>query len=579
MNNQQLEKYSSAITLSDMEIFVFPELMYALVLANIISPVIWQWRQADCFKRLHGKPAYKKLMRLKQFIMDEYEFNLDLNTWGLTSKKNELKRFESFISPEAVAQSNALFGYQGDKYYFDVDIRKHFGLDQYDGDIIPYWKTETIEAMNAFHLKPGYETGAGECVSLSALYAAAAFVVCGIPLEDIFMILTPLHSQNFINVNGGVLTNNRRIITKSMWFNGTTITTKAQRAIRNEQATIVAHSSGYLHCVYNDATIDKLEYERFLKQLDSYLSTDLTPLIFANFLRCYNQYQRHFQFCRDCRGQAKFIKAESLFQYEHGSNFRIADSTHEKLLDEVSDEDYLNYQLWERIRCDEFEQFLNENKVDLKTEPGQKTLKDFVTPLISNADQFVNDVADFIHVEAKLPPETKNFTNTSAIQLSVDQTREQIIEYLQSIRTQNSTADLTFYAYRDMETCDWQPFITAAIRRNPVSIQMTADKSIEQVYNWLKEIRNSSIYSENRLAQPDEVANYLTGDGIEKAFFMANVIKNKTHDQNIEIIINNNNVLVKSDREYYFTSNKKLNQTVNITPDSMIRTDSGKVRT
>jgi hypothetical protein len=43
-------------------------------------------------------------------------------------------------------QSNALFGYEGDKYYFDIDIRKHFGLDKYDSDIIPYWKTETVEA-------------------------------------------------------------------------------------------------------------------------------------------------------------------------------------------------------------------------------------------------------------------------------------------------------------------------------------------------------------------------------------------------------------------------------------------------
>ena len=67
---------------------------------------------------------------------------------------------------------------------------------KYDNDIIPYWKTETIEAMNAFQFKDGYKTGAGECVSLSTLYAAAAFIVCGIPLEDIYMILTPLHSQN-----------------------------------------------------------------------------------------------------------------------------------------------------------------------------------------------------------------------------------------------------------------------------------------------------------------------------------------------------------------------------------------------
>lgn len=36
-----LEKYSSAFSLSDMEIFVFPELLFPLVIANIMSPVLW----------------------------------------------------------------------------------------------------------------------------------------------------------------------------------------------------------------------------------------------------------------------------------------------------------------------------------------------------------------------------------------------------------------------------------------------------------------------------------------------------------------------------------------------------------
>ncbi len=98
MNSEQLEKCSSAITLSDMEIFVFPELMYSLVLANIMSPIIWQWRELDCFKKLKNKNSYRKLMRLKQFMIDKYEFNLDLETWGLTSKAKELKRFEKFVS-------------------------------------------------------------------------------------------------------------------------------------------------------------------------------------------------------------------------------------------------------------------------------------------------------------------------------------------------------------------------------------------------------------------------------------------------------------------------------------------------
>ena len=245
-----MEKYTSAVTLSDMEVFVYPELMYSLVLANIMSPNIWRWRQEETFKKLEGKTPYRKLMRMRQFIMDEYEFNLDIETWGMTSKASELERFAHVIPPEDVAKSNALFGYQGDKYYFDVDIRRHFGLDKYDDDAIPYWKTETVEGMDGFQYKQGYTKKAGECVSLSSLYAAAAFIVCQIPLDDIYMVLTPLHSQNFIDIREGVITNNRRVITKPMWFNGTAISMKAQRAMKNENITIVSHNTGSIHCLY-----------------------------------------------------------------------------------------------------------------------------------------------------------------------------------------------------------------------------------------------------------------------------------------------------------------------------------------
>jgi hypothetical protein len=242
MNSNELEKYSSAITLSDMEIFVFPELMYSLLLANIMSPIIWQWRELDCFKKLQGKTTYRKLMRLKQFIIDEFEFNLDLETWGLTNQSKEIKRFEKFISPDDIAGSNALFGYQGDKYYFDVDIRRHFGLDKYDNDIIPYWKTETLEAMNAFRLKEGYEMAAGECVSLAALYAAAAFVVCEIPLEDIYMVLTPLHSPSLKRCGSTALPfptrHSGRFATKTLQSSLTAaviyiVCIKMQRSIKN----------------------------------------------------------------------------------------------------------------------------------------------------------------------------------------------------------------------------------------------------------------------------------------------------------------------------------------------------------
>jgi len=564
MNSEQLEKYSSAITLSDMEVFVFPELMYSLVLANIMSPIIWRWRELDCFKKLEGKNSYKKLMRLKQFIIDEYEFNLDLETWGLTGKEKELKRFEKFISPDDIAKSNALFGYHGDKYYFDVDIRKHFGLDKYDSDIIPYWKTETVEAMDAFRYKKDYNQNAGECVSLAALYVAAAFVVCGIPLEDIYMILTPLHSQNFIDINDGVLTNNRRLVTKTMWFNGTEISNKAQRALRNENVTIVAHSSGYAHCLYRDATIQKEVYQNFIRKLSSYLLTDLSLNIFANFLRSHGDYQKYFQLCHDCHGQPRFLKAETLFHYEHGSNFRIADETHEKLLAEVSDEDFVSYEIPGRIRCDNLDEFIKKQKIDVRNLHSKEALRKFIKPVIPDSQKFVDELAYFVYVEAKLPSLDKNFVPSEPIKISVEQSREQIIDYLQSLRQTNPTADLAFYAYRDMETCDWEPFIKAAVERNPVSIGAVESLLVEQVYAQLKEMKNDSIYEGKRLAQPDEVANYQTGDGLEKAFFLANVIRQRNPQQDIEIIVDKDNVVLKGTGEYQFLSVKGLIKHINI---------------
>ncbi len=564
MDAEQLEKYSSAMTLSDMEIFVFPELMYSLVLANIMSPVIWQWRNLDCFKKLEGKSPYKKLMRLKQFIIDEYEFNLDLETWGLTNKDTETRRFEKFIPPEEIAASNALFGYHGDKYYFNVDIRRHFGLDKYDSDVIPYWKTETVEAMNAFRLKEGYTTGAGECVSLASLYAAAAFIVCGVPLEDIYMILTPLHSQNFIDLQDGVLTNNRRLVTRTMWFNGTEISDKAQRALRNENVTIVAHNTGYIHCLYKDATIDRRRYEHFTHKLNAYLTTDMELPVFASFLRSSHQYQKYFQLCRDCHKQPQFLKAETLFHYEHGSNYRVGDETFDKLMAEVSDEDFFPYQLPGRIRCDQFCDFLKKHKPDVRTAEGKAVLKEFIESVIPDSGQFVNELADFAHTEAKLPASNKNFLPSDPLEISVEHSREQIIDYLRSKRLTNTTADLAFYAYRDMESCDWAPFIKAAIERSPVSVTMAGHISLDQVYEWLKQMNDASIYDGVRLAQPDEVANYRTGDGLEKAFVLANIIHRRDPGRDLDLIADNSQVVLKCPKKYRFSSAKGFTKRIRI---------------
>ncbi len=566
MEARDIEKYSSAFTLSDMEVFVFPELIYSLVLANIMSPIIWKWRELESFRKLEGKGSYRKLMRLRQFIMDEFDFNLDLETWGLTDKKAELKRFEPYLSPQQISQSNALFGYEGDKYYFDVDIRRHFGLDKYTTDIIPYWKTETVEAMDAFRLKPGYARAAGECVSLATLYAAAAFIVGGVPLEDIYMILTPLHSQNFIDVQDGILTNNRRLVTKAMWFNGTEISHKAQRALRNERVTVVTHNTGYIHCLYDEATIDPRAYEHFQARLADYLSTNLTFTVFTSFLRQESRYQKYFQICRDCHGQPRFMRAELLFHYEHGSPYKIGDTTHEKLMAEVSDEDFVRFELPGRIRCDYLQEFITKQKIDVREARDREALRRFLDGTVPDAGKFVDALTDFVHIEADLPGTERNFSTGGVIQLSTEQSREEIIEYLRRIRAHNTTADLAFYAFRDMESCDWRPFVKAAVERNPISLEMTKSMSLQGVYDWLTRMHSASIYDGNRLAQPDELANYYTGDGLEKAFLLANVLWHRHPEQELHLEADNSRVLLRGAQDYEFVSAKRLQGHVDIMP-------------
>ena len=115
-----------------------------------------------------------------------------------------------------------------------------------------------------------------------------------------------------------------------------------------------------------------------------------------------------------------------------------------------------------------------------------------------------------------------------------------------------------------MENCDWQPFIKAAIERNPVSIEATESMSLDAVYNWLEQMENDSIYDGKRLAQPDEVANYQTGDGLEKAFLLTAVAHRRNHEQDIKMTVAKDNVILEVQRKYEFTSNKGLAKQVNI---------------
>ena len=558
-DKKNLEKYSSAFTLSDMEIFIFPELFYPLVLANIMSPALWEWRDNPWFADIQKKGFTYKANRIKQFIIQNYVFNLDLSTWGLTTKGKEIDRFRDFFDMDMLRQSNALFGYEGDKYYFDIDIRKHFGLDKFNTDVIPYWKTETVEAMNAFRYKEGFSGGAGECVSLSALYAAAMFIVGRIPLEKIFLIATPLHSQNFIIEKEGLITNNRRIVTKNMWFNGTPLSEKARRALENEKVTIVSHISGYIHTIYEEATIDKDAYENFSDHLGKFLVSDINNLVFINFLRFKSKYKQLFQFECNCSGRNRYITLEKVFEYEHNSKFHLSDETREQLICEIEGEEFHLSPIPGLMMLNVAEEYIERT--------GGRDFTAFRDYLIRSTDQvsaemiteMITDLEEFLTTVPRIPVYEKRHVATQVPDISPDHSREQIVSAINSLADRSEVARLSLYVYRDMDQIDWLPFLKAALERNPVSFIDLANKTNEEVYKIIHSLPNESIYNGNRLAQPDEVWNFKRGDGVEKALLMADFILNRDEATEVEIRVDHHNVFVIcNSSEYRFTSEKKF---------------------
>ena len=560
-----LEKYSSAFTLSDMEIFIFPELFYPLVLADIMSPELWKWRADRWFSDIEKKGFTVKANRIKQYIIQNYVFNLDLSTWGLTSKSAEIGRFSDFFDMDMLKQSNALFGYEGDKYYFDIDIRKHFGLDKYDSDIIPYWKTETIEAMGAFRYKENFKTGGGECVSLSALYAAAMFVVGRVPLEKIFLIATPLHSQNFIIEKDGLITNNRRIVTKNMWYNGTSLSEKARRAMENEKVTIVSHISGFIHTLYQEATIDRQAYDFFSEKLKEFLSAELTSLIFINFLRFKSKYKNLFQYRCDCSGTVRYISLEKMFEYEHTSKFNVSSETRGSLVKEIEGDDFHLSPIQWKIMLNDIEAILDEHSGKSLKEIEIEFIKKTGTEFEKVIQEMFEELNNFIFIDPKIPDPEKIYSVTEKLKITTENDREEIINLITDQKDTSETAQLALYVYRDMDKIDWRPFIKAAIERNPVSFGDLNEKTNYEVYSILKELPVESIYDGNRLALPDEVWNFRRGDGIEKAFLLADLLLHNDKSTTISIEIDQSKVLLTTGQhEFHFTSHKKLRKSIQI---------------
>jgi hypothetical protein len=348
-----------------------------------------------------------------------------------------------------------------------------------------------------------------------------------------------------------------------MWFNGTSLSAKARRAMENEKVTIVSNISGYIHTLYEEATIDREAYNWFSSNLREFLITELTGPIFINFLRFKSRYKNLFQFRCECAGVFRYILLEKMFEYEHTSKFSVSAETRESLVREIEGDDFNLSPIYGKIMLNDIEEMIDEFKGRSLSEIEDEFIKrTSFEPGDLIHDMFV-EIKDFISTDPKIPDNTKSYISVKVPKITTENTREEIIEAIYDLAEESELCMLTLYAYRQMDVIDWLPFVKAAVERNPVCLVELNDKPLFEVFEILKNLSDHSIYDGKRLAQPDEVWNYRRGDGIEKAFLFADYLSGKDHSFPVTIEIDNKNVKVSyGEHDFHFRSEKKIKKTV-----------------
>jgi hypothetical protein len=222
-----------------------------------------------------------------------------------------------------------------------------------------------------------------------------------------------------------------------------------------------------------------------------------------------------------------FIPVEKVYQYEHSSSYKVSDATREKLLDEIDEDEFFCTPLPGRLLLNRFDDFFREKSIDLCKEEDVALLISEFDCQCAQSRNIIQTLIDFAHLQPRLPDisEKETSISSSGIPLDPKMSREEIIALLDSLRTRNPTVDLAFYAFRDMSRVAWEPFLKAALERNPVSILGSASMTEHQLLSFLREMPDQSIYDGCRLAQPDEVWNFQRGDGWEKAICLANICR------------------------------------------------------
>jgi len=236
-----VEEYSRSTSLTVFEIHrSAPKIIPAYLLANLMSPALWKWREERPMHDEQGnlRATNRRLKDLqRQFHWYTFTNIVSLpggDYWGLLNFDEEAKRLgEDFIEEIRREYDTTL------RDLLRIDPNSQFGQivlqEFYKKGYFPRLKNETIETMNAFHRICQDGKGSGKCVALAMLWASS-LAVCGrFSLDQIILVANRAHLFVFLDDGENV-----HLFNNGKWYNKTRINNESELA---NQAKAVATGS------------------------------------------------------------------------------------------------------------------------------------------------------------------------------------------------------------------------------------------------------------------------------------------------------------------------------------------------
>lgn len=275
---KNLDRYSSATTLTVIELEIYPELIQAQLLANLMSPSLWEWKEK--LPKKTGSPIRRKVEAIKQYIIQNYNFTHmeeypGLCPCGTTAIEDEQKRFPDSIRKTKLFRNlHEIFIDGKNSSLAELlgvsDVREFYHFSCCPPGTIPIWGNETVEKMDAYRRISQDQKASGKCEALAALYAAALISVGDFPIEYVYMLFTPAHVMTYLMEGNGYLSSNRRMFSPISLRNVSPHTNVVRSCFENEGIVRIQNMCGYVDDLEEKSTIPKENLEGLYHHLEKY---------------------------------------------------------------------------------------------------------------------------------------------------------------------------------------------------------------------------------------------------------------------------------------------------------------------